>query len=214
MKNRVVIFCLTTLALATSAFAQRFEAYGDYTYMQFNPTISGLNSRALNGGGGGVQVNFAKIFGIKADVQGYMSTQTEVNVTAPIGTSAGVIPVGLYKSNATSFTYLFGPVVRLPHKRIRPFGELLFGGMHTNMYTQLNNSLIANGGRVNISTEAQHPFTMAFGGGLDVAVNNHVALRLGEFNWVLTRFTNIWTNTNNQNSFRYLGGVVFTFGGQ
>jgi hypothetical protein len=32
--------------------------------------------------------------------------------------------------------------------------------------------------------------------------------------WVLTRYTNPITNTNNQNSFRYLGGIVFMLGGQ
>jgi hypothetical protein len=142
-----------------------------------------------------------------------MSSQTEVNVTSPISTSAGIIPVGLYKSNSTMFSYLFGPVVRIPGKHIRPFGELLFGGVHTNLYGQLNSSLIATGGVTNVSAEAQHPFAMAFGGGLDIAVNNHFAIRVGEVDWLLTRFTNIWTNTNNQNNFRYLGGAVFTFGG-
>jgi hypothetical protein len=201
------------MALATTVSAQRFEVFGDYTYLQYNPTITGLNSRALNGGGGGVQVNFAKIFGLKGEVQGYMSTQTEVNVTAPIGTSIGVIPVGNYKSNATMFSYLFGPVIRIPGKHIRPFGELLFGGVHTNLYGQLNSAVIANGGQINASAEAQHPFAMAFGAGLDIAINKHFAIRVGEFDWLLTRFTNIWTNTNNQNNFRYLAGGVFTFGG-
>jgi hypothetical protein len=90
---------------------------------------------------------------------------------------------------------------------------LLFGGANTNLYTQLNNALIANGGRVNTSG-TQHPFAMALGVGLDVVVNKRFSLRLGEADWLLTRFTNIWTNTNNQNNFRYVGGVVFTFGGQ
>ena len=202
------------MAFATPALAQRFEVYGDYSYLRYNPTITGLNTRSLNGGGGGVQVNFWKIFGLKADFQGYMSTQTEVNVTSPIPTPGGVIPVGLYKSNSTMFSYLFGPVIRVPMGRVRPFGNILFGGVHTNLYGQLNSSLIANGGQSNLSTEAQHPFAMAFGGGLDVAVSKNVAIRLGEVDWILTRFTNIWTNTNNQNNFRYLGGVVFTFGGQ
>ncbi len=140
MRNQVSGICLVALALTTSAFAQRFEVFGDYTYFRYNPTITGLNSRALNGGGGGAQLNFAKIFGLKADFQGYMSTQTVVDVTAPIPTSKGTIPVGTYKSNATMFTYLFGPVVRIPGKHIRPFGELLFGGTQTNLYAQLNNA--------------------------------------------------------------------------
>jgi hypothetical protein len=214
MRSRVIEIAFATFALATTAFAQRFEVFGDYTYFRYNPTITGLNTRSLNGGGGGAQLNFLKIFGLKADFQGYMSTQTVVQVTAPISTPKGIIPIGTYKSNATMFTYLFGPVVRIPGKHIRPFGELLFGGTNTNLYAQLNNALIVNGGTINSGGSTQHPFSMALGGGLDVVVNQHFALRVGEVDWMLTRFTNIWTNTNNQNNFRYVGGAVFTFGGQ
>ena len=54
---------------------------------------------------------------------------------------------------------------------------------------------------------------MALGGGLDFNINKHFGIRLGEMDWVMTRFTNPFTDTNNQNSFRYLGGVVVRFGG-
>jgi peptidoglycan-associated lipoprotein len=209
MKRRLLSLLVPALMLSAAAFAQKAEIFGDYTFMQFNPTITGANSRALNGGGGGFQVNFGKVFGIKGEFQGYMSTQTTVTVTSPISTSAGTIPAGTYKSNATQFTYLFGPVVRIPAGRVQPFGELLFGGMNSNLYGQLSSSTtFAN------ANATQHPFAMAFGGGLDVSVNKHVSLRLAEMDWVLTRFTNVWTNTNNQNSFRYLAGIVFKLGGQ
>jgi hypothetical protein len=210
MKKRLLVICSASVAFAATAFAQRAELFGDYTFMQYNPTITGVNSRALHGGGGGGQLNFAKIFGLKGEFQGYMSTEVTVNVTSPISTPKGVLPVGTYKSNATMFTYFFGPVIRIPGRHIRPFGELLFGGTNTNLYAQLNNSL----GTANANGGTQHPFAMAFGGGLDIAVNRSVAIRVGEFDYVVTRFTNIFTNTNNQNNFRYLGGVVFTFGGQ
>jgi len=55
---------------------------------------------------------------------------------------------------------------------------------------------------------------MAIGGGVDVVVAKRFFVRLGEFDYILTRYTNPITQTNNQNSFRYLGGVVFTFGGE
>jgi hypothetical protein len=84
MRRQVLGSCVAALALATTAFAQRFEVFGDYTHMRYNPTITGLNSRSLNGGGGGALLNFAKILGLKADFQGYVSTQTVVQVTAPI----------------------------------------------------------------------------------------------------------------------------------
>jgi hypothetical protein len=213
MKVFSLVLMFAMLMLSSTASAQKAEVYGDYTYMQYSPTITGLQSRALNGAGGGIQWNLNNYFGIKGDFQGYMSTQWTVNVTSPIGTSNGIIPVGTYKSNATMFTYLFGPVIRVPAKRVTVFGEVLFGGSNTNLYAQLSNAIIAGGGTIN-NSGTQHPFTMALGGGLDWNVNKNIAVRLGEMDYVLTRYTNPLTDTNNQNNFRYLGGLVFRWGGQ
>ena len=164
-KQRCLMICGALVAFGASALAQRAELFGDYTFMQYNPTITGVSSRALHGGGGGAQLNFAKIFGLKGEFQGYMSTQVTVDVKSPISTPRGILPVGTYKSNATMFTYLLGPVVRIPGKHVRPFGELLFGGTNTNLYAQLNSALIAGGGKIDATGQTQHPFAMAFGGG-------------------------------------------------
>jgi len=211
------VLCLLTLVAMSclSVFAQnpKFELFGDYSYMQFNPTVNGLQSRALNGGGGGIQFNMGRYFGIKGEFQGYGSTQWTTTVTAPIGTPNGIIPVGTYKSNGNMFTYLFGPVVKFPAKHIVPFGELLFGGSNTNGYASLTDAIVAGGGTINRGS-TQHPFTMAIGGGLDVAATKHVSFRLAEVDYVLTRYTNPLTQTNNQNNFRYVGGIIFTFGGE
>ena len=55
-------------------------------------------------------------------------------------------------------------------------------------------------------------FAMAFGGGVDVPVSRTISLRPAEFDYFLTRFTNPFTGTNNQNNFRYSAGIVFTLG--
>jgi len=210
--------CFLTLAAVTglSAFAAdgpKWEFTGDYTYLQYNPTVTGFQSRAFNGGGGQAEYNFGQHFGIKADLQGYGSTQWTVNVTSPIGTSAGIIPIGTYKSNANMFTYMFGPTFGFRARHFKVFTEVLFGGSNTNGYGTLYNEVIANGGKTN-GSGTQHPFTMAVGGGIDLNAGKHLAFRLGELDYVLTRYTNIFTATNNQNNFRYLGGVIFKFGGE
>jgi hypothetical protein len=214
MKKSVVPTVLCAL-VGVSASAQDFhraEVFGDYTYMQFNPTLTGLQSRALNGGGGGFQVNMRKFFAIKGEFQGYQSTQWTLNVTSPLTTPGGaIIPVGTYKSNANMFTYLFGPVIRMPTRRITPFAEALFGGSNTNLYGRLYSQTIT-GGQSAEAGGTQHPFTMALGGGFDINVTKHIAIRPAEMDYVLTRYTNPFTNTNNQNSFRYLGGIVFKLG--
>jgi hypothetical protein len=211
--KRITITCLPFL-LAATAFAQeeKFNVYGDYSYIQFNPSITGIQSRAFNGGGGGAQWNLLPFLAIRGDFQGYGSTQWTLTNSAPIVTPHGTIPAGTFKSNGNMFTYAFGPVVQIPVRRIRVFGDLLFGGSNTNGYSSLSSQIINAGGTIT-SSATQHPFTMFIGGGVDVSINHRVALRLGEFDYVLTRYTNPLTNTNNQNSFRYLGGVIIKFGG-
>lgn len=215
MKTRHVIVSVilgNLLLLATSAFSQdRFEVYGEYSYLRFNPTIFGLNSRSFNGGGGGATWYFAKILGVKGDFMGYGSTTFSKTFSSPLLVpGGGVIPAGTYTTQGNMFTYLFGPVIKIPIPRITPFGELLFGGSNTNGYANLVNSINAAGGTIS-RTPTQHPFTMALGGGLDISVSKHVALRPAELDYVLSRYTNPLTSTNNQNNFRYCGGVVLKF---
>lgn len=215
MMRKILGFLTLAAAFAASSFAQdnsTFEVFGDYSYIQFNPTVQGLQSRAFNGGGGGLQVNFAKFFGVKADFQGYGSTNWTTTFATPVVTPHGeTIPAGTYTSRGNMFTYLFGPTLGTHIKRLHVYGEILFGGSDTNGYASLINAINENGGTVTASGN-QHPFTMAFGGGVDVRANKNVTLRLGEFDYLITRYTNPITSTNNQNNFRYLAGVVFTFG--
>jgi hypothetical protein len=215
MKIKIAVQVAATMLISALAFAQdapKLEIFGDYTYMQFNPSITGVQSRAFNGGGGGAQFNINNYFGIKGDFQGYGSTEWTVHVTSPIPTPGGIIPVGTYVTKANMFTYLFGPVVGVHAKKVNVYGEVLFGGSNTSGYTGIYSTAIPG---ISASYNPnQHPFTMAVGGGIDWNVNPKVAIRLGEFDWILTRYTNVFTNTNNQNSFRYLAGVVIKLGGK
>ena len=208
--SRAILFSVILLASLCASAQDRFEVFGEYSYLHFSPTITGLQSRSFNGGGGGAQLNFLKIFGIKADFMGYGSTTFTRTYTTPvIIPGKGTIPAGTYTSQGDMFTYLFGPVLRIPTPLIKPFGEVLFGGSYTNAYVNLSKSIDQAGGT--ISAPSQHPFTLAAGGGVDLSVSHKVAIRLGEFDYVLTRYTNPLTSTNNQNNFRYCGGVILKF---
>jgi hypothetical protein len=209
MRISYLFIVSAAMVLSSSAFAQRFEAYGDYSYLHFNPTVTGFQSRSFNGGGAGAGINFAKFFAIKGDFQGYGSTDVTFTTQAPIvNPQGGTLPAGSkITTKANMFTYLFGPEVHVQTSKFKVFGEVLLGGSNTSGYTNLYS---AAGFAHNPS---QHPFTMAIGGGLDLKANKHLGFRLGEFDYILTRFTNVFTNSNNQNSFRYLGGVVVYFGG-
>jgi hypothetical protein len=208
---KAILFSVALLSAASTFAEDRFEIFGDYTYLHFAPTIGGVQNRSFNGGGGGVALNFGGIFQIKADFQGYGGTTFTRIVTTPvIVPGGGRIPAGTYSGSANMFTYLAGPVIRIPIWKVKPFGEVLFGGSNTNGYTNLEKSIIAGGGTVTLSP-TQHPFTMAAGGGLDISISHSVSIRPFEADYVLTRYTNPLTSTNNQNNYRYVGGVVFKF---
>src|SRR5262249_51155302 len=129
---------------------------------------------------------------------------------APVVTTRGTIPAGTFSTEANMFTYLFGPVIKFRTPRFTVFGNVLFGGSNTNGYGALSRAIIAGGGTIT-DVGTQHPFTMAVGGGLDANVSHRFAIRLGEVDYLLTRYTNPLTSTNNQNSFRYVGGIVLKF---
>jgi hypothetical protein len=89
--------------------------------------------------------------------------------------------------DVTAITYLFGPKVSFKFGPLVPFGQVLFGGIH------------ASGGGV-----SEDDFAAAFGGGVDLKVSHHFAVRLGQLEDLYTQ-----VGGGTQNSFRYSGGVVF-----
>jgi hypothetical protein len=56
-------------------------------------------------------------------------------------------------------------------------------------------------------------FSLLAGGGIDIKLSHAIAVRPGEFDYLLTRFRNNFTNqgAQSQNNFRYSAGVVFQF---
>ena len=217
MKLRYAILIAVTL-FAKLGFSQeeasKVDLYGEYSFLRFNPTLTGLQSRNFNGGGGGATFFFGKYFGVKGDLMGYASTTWTATfptllVVKPHGTTS-VIPAGKYSASGDMFTYQFGPVIRMPWHSMTLFGETLFGGSNTNLYGNLEKAINAGGGTLPVSG-SQHPFSMSVGGGLDVNVSDHFAIRVAEVDYFLTRYTNPITSTNNQNNFRYLAGAIFRF---
>ena len=97
-------------------------------------------------------------------------------------------------TSLNTVSYLFGPKVYKSVGKITPFGQVLFGGAHA--------SLSDGEGSFNA-------FALAVGGGVDYDVTKHFGVRVGQLDYVYTRFVDI--NTGNQSNFRYSGGIVFKF---
>ena len=95
-------------------------------------TTVGKNQN-LNGGGDATVFflnRFGFNFGVKADLQGYASASQCPSAASEL--------TGCVGSN--QFTYMFGPVAKYRFGRFEPFGEVLFGGAHSNFYVSACNS--------------------------------------------------------------------------
>jgi hypothetical protein len=201
------------LFAGTAAWAQefpRFETAFDYSFVRFAPAAAYTQGHSLNGGGGTFKVNINDWFGILADLQGYGSTSFNFNIPAN-----RVFPGGVSGSaQGNLFTYVFGPQVKVRTHGVQPFVQVLFGAAHANLYGNAFKSICAPvvGKCAFSGAPADDAFAMAFGGGVDIPVGHVVSIRPAEIDWLLTRFTNQFANSN-QNNFRYSAGVVFSFGG-
>jgi hypothetical protein len=209
MKSKWILLGALALALAVPAVAQ-VEVTGDYSYFRFNPSLPALQNRSFNGGGFDVAFYLHHI-GVKADFQFYGSTTFTTTFPTTI-TPVGTIPAGTYSSNGTLKTYLFGPIVKGRYKHFEPFGQVLFGVAHVDAYANLSRVIAAAPLSTFHVQGAQNPFALAAGGGIDYALSKKIAIRLGDVDYVLTRLTNPLTSTNNQNHFRYAGGIQFRLG--
>lgn len=211
MKFTKLILFATILLLGLAAAAQEFprsEIGFDYSYARYAPSAPYSKGHSLNGGGGSLVFNINEYFGIKMDLQGYGSNHTGFNI-APNST----FPLGLHGDvQGNLFTYLFGPQVKVRSHGIQPFVHVLFGGAHSNVYTDAFRSFCAPllGACSFSSRPASDAFALEAGGGIDIPINHIVTFRPAEIDYLMTRFSNPFTGTNNQNNFRYKVGVVFT----
>ncbi len=212
--NKVFMIGAILLSGMATTWAQEFpraEVAVDYAYQRYAPTIKYAQGHSLNGGGGSVVFNWNEYLGIKAELQGYTSSKVGFNIpvtpTFPLGLQGNV--------QGNLFTYLFGPQLKVRAHRFEPFGSLLFGGAHTNLYGNAYKNICQPVFPANCTvTKAPtaEAFALSVGGGVDIPINKVIAFRPGEFSYVMTRFSNPFTGTNNQNHFRYTLGINFSLG--
>ncbi len=195
--SAVLFFGLTTYAQEVP----KAELFLGYQYIRFNPDLPGDSKFNMNGGGAAATFNFSKYVGLTAEFAG-----------AHAGNTKGCDAAGLncVTDSGNLFTYLFGPQVAFRNQsRVTPFVHALFGGAHSDLYTSLQQA-----GAPGITGFDKNAFAMALGGGLDVRASRIIAIRLAQVDYLMTRFsgTSGAGEVSHQNSFRYLGGIVFHLG--
>ncbi len=199
MRKLVLLFGLL-LALSLPAMAQdqpRFDVFGGYSYVHvsFKDGSAGNITSNLNGGSGAAAFYPSKLFGVVADFGGY-----KVSSLKQAGASLDV--------SGTVISYLFGPRVRFGSGGITPFAQVLFGGAHLgNITCSTTATGCPSSGTVATSENA---FAMTAGGGVDVKVARHIAIR-GQAEYLMTRFkaASSTGSGETQNNVRVSAGVVF-----
>lgn len=186
MKGKIVVSLFVFLALfAGAAQAQdhsKVDIFAGYSYLRFNPETSGVSSFNLHGGSASIAYNANNWLSGVADFGAYHN--------------GNILNSGV---DGTLSTYLFGPRVSYRHyDRITPYGQVLFGVAHA-------------GASIAGASGSDNAFAMALGGGVDVGVSRHFAIRPVQVDYLLTRFNEGTGSAQNQNNLRVSTGVVFRF---
>jgi hypothetical protein len=208
MHKLVALVSLIVLApLALVAQEQpKATVFGGYSYLRNGSGNSFGGSNSLNGWEGQATYNFTPYLGVTADINGSYRTAASFSFLPGVGVSA----------NQRLYSFLFGPTLTANMGRVSVFGHALFGEAHSSLGAGVNLPII---GGLSQGLTSANAFAMAFGGGIDIPVSRHFAIRAAQVDFVRTQFsgldalsTGLSSSTGGgQNSFRYSGGVVFRF---
>jgi outer membrane protein OmpA-like peptidoglycan-associated protein len=180
----------------------RVELFLGYSYVRAIPTLAAGNRLDwLNGGSASLAFNVNHSLGLVADFGAYTNSQMRF-------TGAYTSTVNVNNANVAAFSYLFGPRLSFRHGRVTPFVQALFGGLHANQVT-------LDGCKSSCSLlPSQDTFAMTAGGGLDLRVHRHFAIRIIQAEYLMTRFNSYTTgNSGTQNDMRLSAGIVFRMSG-
>ena len=228
MKKCFLLFgaALLTTSVAAAADTGFGEAFLGYNFVRFNPStaniagFNGLPSFNLNGGDAQLAYTLKPGIGLVLDV-GAVHAGSLFGIANSVTTNQPGI-------DHTLVNFVLGPRYTFHrHSRWMPFAQALFGGARATSSTSV--ALLQNGivwpppGLIippgtsqpaDVTLRAERTgFAMLIGGGLDIKVSKHVALRPIGADYYFTRLpTFITGNDTNKNHFRYSAGINFLFG--
>ncbi len=194
------LFCLplTGLAQQRSELPSRGTIFGGYSLLN-------NNSNNFNGWDAQGTFNLTRNFGVTADFSG---TSRQVAGVSFAGFSAG--------SQQHLYNFLFGPTATAYFGRSSVFGHALFGSARSSLGAGVTVPIL---GGFSAPLDTASGFAMAFGGGVDIGLSRHFAIRAAQIDFLRTNFNSVDAlaaglstgTSNNQNSFRYSGGIVWRF---
>lgn len=204
----LVVCLLPSVLMAQEApSAPKAEIFGGYSYLR-------NNSNGFNGWEAQGTVNFSRFLGVTAQFDGNYRNALSgpLSSITSITSALGITP----SVNQHFYDFLVGPTVTGRFGRNSVFAHALFGGAHSSLNAGVGLPLI---GGLSTGVTSASGFAMDFGGGIDIGLTRHIALRAAQVDYLQTRFNaadalsfGLSTSTGaRQNSFRYSAGIVFRF---
>jgi OmpA family protein len=191
-------------AMGPNSYTPRFELFVGYSYLRAVPFAYGNRLDWLNGGSTSIAFNLNRYLGLVGDFGGFNETRLLITSGNPPGAT------GTYEAvdGGSVYTFLGGPRFSLrSHERVTPFVQALFGEMHATAVSLCPSCTAI--------LPAENTFALTAGGGLDIKVSHHFAIRVIQAEYLMTRFDNIATGKSvEQNNVRLSAGLVFRFGGR
>jgi outer membrane immunogenic protein len=184
---RSVLFISILLLAGASGAAAQGSYSGDaaavYQWVRANAGPGECGCFGMNGGGISGSWNFRGPWSAVLDVS---------------SESAGSAP--LVGESVTFTSFLAGARYRIPqpwlegNHKPQPFAQILLGAAH------------AGGGAAGVA-DGSHEFATRMGGGIDVPVSSHFAVRIIQLDYYLTTFAN--STNDHQNNLLVGAGIVY-----
>jgi OmpA family len=185
------------------SYTPRVELFMGYSYLRAVPALAARNRLEwLNGGSTSVAFNLNRYLGLVGDFGGFNETRLLLVSGNPPIVTGPFQPV----DSGSVFTFLGGPRLSFrSHERFTPFVQALFGDILATQEMRCPSCTP--------SLPTQNAFALTAGGGLDIKLHHHLAIRVIQAEYMMTRFENFSGKTAAQNDMRLSSGLVFRFGG-
>jgi opacity protein-like surface antigen len=185
MQKAIVVALLValfwTLSPTKAQETSKVDLYGGYDYVRYNA------SPRISGVPPSESANANGLSG--------QFTYSPYSLLSLVAELSGYAVARQAFNTTYQISYLFGPRVKIRRGKITPFAQVLLGRVW------------AEDGFTFGSVTA---FGMTGGGGIDLRVTRHMAIRLGQAEYLLTKFAD--GSNNRQNNFRFGTGIVLRFG--
>jgi outer membrane protein OmpA-like peptidoglycan-associated protein len=202
---RFIATLAVVFVMVPALYAQtppKVEWFLGYSFWRAMPTQRSNRMGYLHGGSTSVAYNFHRSVGLVADFAGF--DNSKITLLSPTGSST-------VASSGRAYTYLLGPRFSYrKHESFTPFFQVLLGGVHASPVTISGCTIV---GPSCTPLGRDNAFAAMLGTGFDIKVSPHVALRLFEGDFLVTRFFS--TNGQGrqwQKNVRLSTGIVFRFG--